>query len=268
MSGIASLLKVILLSRRPFLKGKTDRGQLIILGNGPSLRQALDNDRPAIMAKPRLALNFAANAPEFTELRPEYYVLADGHFFHGEEKDENVRRLWQNISAVTWPMELFVPVKEVKNVRKRLNNEQITIKGYNLTPVEGSRFPVWQLINAGLGMPRPRNVLIPSILIAIRLGFSKIWLLGADHTWSRTLGVDDDNHVISVQPHFYKESKGEQKRVNTEYEGYHLHHILHSLSIAFASYHQIKDYAKAHGVKILNATPGSMIDAFERKHLC
>ncbi|MDE6243997.1 MAG: hypothetical protein K2M14_08330, partial [Muribaculaceae bacterium] len=107
-------------------------------------------------------------------------------------------------------------------------------------------------------------VLIPSIMIGIRLGFRQIILCGADHTWSRTLGVDDENRVISVQPHFYKDSASEQKRVNTEYEGYHLHDILKSLYIAFRSYHEIAAYASRRGVSIHNATPGSMIDAFPR----
>ena len=37
--------------------------------------------------------------------------------------------------------------------------------------------------------------LIPSIMLGIWLGYREIYLLGADHTWTKTLSVDDDNRV-------------------------------------------------------------------------
>lgn len=261
----ASLGKILLLSRKPFGRRKrpeTDR--LIILGNGPSLRAAIDHNLPELMNAYRLAVNFAANTPEFSTIRPQYYVLADGHFFRGLRSDNNVARLYDNLNSATHEMTLFVPAKFMSAARSLISNKLINLSPFNLTPVEGFPGVTATLFDLGLGMPRPRNVLIPSIMIGIRLGFRHIILCGADHTWSRTLGVDDENRVISVQPHFYKDTASEQKRVNTEYEGYHLHDILKSLYIAFRSYHEIAAYASRRGVSILNATPGSMIDAFPR----
>ena len=49
------------------------------------------------------------------------------------------------------------------------------------------------------------------------------------------------------------------------YAGLHLHDVLGSMTIAFRSYWAVKAYAESIGVKIINATPGSMIDAFERR---
>jgi hypothetical protein len=43
-----------------------------------------------------------------------------------------------------------------------------------------------------------------------------------------------------------------------------LHEILSTMSLAFESYHILKKYADYKEVKILNSTPGSYIDAFER----
>ena len=116
-------------------------------------------------------------------------------------------------------------------------------------------------------MPRPRNVLIASIMVALREGYRDIAVVGADHTWSRDLWVDDRNRVISVQKHFYKDNEKEFERVAQEYAGYHLHDILNSLTIAFRSYHQIADYADKIGARIVNCTPGSFIDAFPRGEL-
>ena len=94
-------------------------------------------------------------------------------------------------------------------------------------------------------------------MIALREGYRDIRIVGADHSWSRTLWVDDMNRVISVQPHFYKEHPDEQERVAREYAGYHLHDIYQSLAIAFRSYFDIRDYAATLGARIVNATPAA-----------
>lgn len=209
-------------------------------------------------------MNFAANAPEFFSLKPQFYVLADPHFFCGHATDPNVERLWQNLGKADWPMTLYVPCPQAKIAKAALAGTPLTVKGFNLTPGEGAKALVHPLYAAGLAMPRPRNVLIPSIMIGIREGFRSIYIAGADHTWSRTLGVDDQNRVVSVQPHFYKDNAKERARVCTEYAGYHLHDILRSLYIAFRSYHQIAAWASRRGVSIYNISPGSYIDAFPR----
>ena len=123
------------------------------------------------------------------------------------------------------------------------------------------------LYGRGLAMPRPRNVLVPSLMTAIREGYSRILLTGADHSWSKTLWVTDNNRVVSVQPHFYRDNEKERDRVESLYKDIHLHQIYESFSIAFRSYFAVKDYADSCGVEILNATPGSFIDAFPRTQL-
>lgn len=264
-SGVASWLKAAVMSRRPAKKTRRPaEEELVILGNGPSLRHTLDHEEAALTRRHRLAVNFAANAPEFFSLRPQFYVLADPHFFSGRATDPNVERLWQNLGRADWPMTLYVPCPQVSAARSALAGTPLRIKGFNLTPGEGAAALVHPLYAAGLAMPRPRNVLIPSIMIGIREGFRRIYIAGADHTWSRTLGVDDQNRVVSVQPHFYKDNAEEQTRVCAEYAGYHLHDILRSLYIAFRSYHQIAAWASRRGVSIYNISPGSYIDAFPR----
>lgn len=267
-SSAASWLKVVLMSRRPSAGVKRkNNDEIVVLGNGPSLRHTLDTELPSVKRRFKLAVNFAANTPEFGLLRPEFYVLADPHFFRFTDEavaDPNVIKMWEALRQVDWPMVLYVPCKEVKKVRMYLGNRGVTVKGFNLTPVEGLSAIVYPLYNMGLGMPRPRNVLIPSIMIAVREGFKTIYIAGADHTWSRTLGVDEENRVVSVQPHFYKDTAGEHARVANEYAGYRLHDILKSLYIAFRSYHQIEPYARSKGVRIYNISPGSFIDAFPR----
>ncbi|MBO5749100.1 MAG: hypothetical protein J6R48_08855 [Muribaculaceae bacterium] len=269
-ASIASLLKVMLLSKRVASSRPVDKSRrVIVLGNGPSLRTTIADHLDFLMSHDRIAVNFAANAPEFFELQPTGYVLADPHFFDGISTDPNVAKLWDNIRSTRWPMTLFLPANRKEFVTEmRLSDiPHLTISYYNLTPVEGCKSLSHRLFNLGLGMPRPRNVLIPSIMLAIREGYGTIYIAGADHSWTRTLWVDEDNRVVSIQPHFYQDNEEEKKRVATEYHNYPLHQILQSLYIAFRSYFDIADYAKTKGIDILNITPDSFIDAFPRLRL-
>ena len=52
--------------------------------------------------------------------------------------------------------------------------------------------------------------------------------------------------------------------MDAEYANIHLHEVLYSMYVAFRSYFVIRDYAERIGCKIINITPGSFIDAFER----
>ena len=265
-ASVASLMKVALLSKGA--SAASDMGknrELVILGNGPSLRNTIDNGIDALLARDLMAVNFAALAPEFITLRPRFYMLADGHFFNSLSSDKNVKRLWESFTTISWEMTLLVPVKYRHLVKPLLMHAStVKVRYFNLTPVEGFQWLKNIIFKAGLGMPRPRNVMIPAIMEGIRLGYSKIYLCGADHTWTRTLSVDDDNFVVSVQPHFYKDNDEEHKRVRETYKGLHLHDVLGSMTVAFRSYWEIDAYARHRKIEIINATPGSMIDAFTR----
>lgn len=260
---LASLVKVALMSRRPTPRSKERKDTIIIMGNGPSLRDAMENDMDVLMAYPRLAVNLSALAPEFRKLRPQYYILADIAFFL-KEKTGKVPALWEELGRVDWEMTLFLPAtaRRMEEVRRLPSN--ITVKYYNLTPAEGFRCVMHPIYDSGLAMPRPRNVLIPSIMSAMREGFRRIVLIGADHNWSKTLWVTERNCVVSVQPHFYKDDDKELRRAEEIFKNVRLHEVYENYAVAFRSYFNVRAYTEKRGVEVLNATPGSFIDAFPR----
>lgn len=268
-SSLKSLVKIAVESRR-CVKVKAPEAPglpLIVMGNGPSLSTTIAQCRQQLEAFPLLAVNFAAIAPEFTDLKPEYYVLADPLFFE-EPATANVVRLRDALSNVNWPMTLFVPARMVKFAsRLTASNPVIRIASFNPVGIEGFETLENLAFGSGLGMPRPRNVLIPSLMVAITLGFKVIYVAGADHSWMKTLEVTDENIVVSVQPHFYKEAEDEKSRITSVYKNIRLHEVVHSFYIAFKSYFAIERYARRQGVRIINVTPGSYIDAFERANL-
>ena len=73
--------------------------------------------------------------------------------------------------------------------------------------------------------------------------------------------------MVSVQPHFYKDDDAELKRAEEIFKNVHIADVYENYAIAFRSYFNVKDWAERRGIEILNATPGSFIDAFKRVSL-
>lgn len=272
-SSVAMTGKIVLqhaFSHRP---DKTDCPQavdndtIIILGNGPSLRETLTNHIDILQRHRLMAVNFAANTPEFHQLKPCDYVLADPHFFVGKDTDENVRRMWENLMKTDWPMQLHVPVKYASMAHNILNDKIITISSFSMIPAAGLRGVARAAMKYRLAIPRPRNVMIPALMQAMHSGYKRVILVGADHTWTRTLSVDENNCVVNFQTHFYADSKSECNRQAQCHTTVHLHEILESMAIAFRSYHEVAAYADYCHTTICNATPDTFIDAFPRLSL-
>lgn len=264
---LKSIAKILLQSKfHVELPGVEKRGEtIIVMANGPSLKESLERNEELFLQYPSIAVNFAPISEEFFKVRPSYLVVADPGFFQLTSENGNMARLSEAMARIDWPLTVFVPAKSVRQARTLWPNESISICGFNAIGLDG--YPGFRscVYKHRLGMPRPRNVAIPALMIAIWLGYKEVLLFGADHSWMKTISVTDDNEVVSIQPHFYKDDASEEERVRHTYRGYRLHTIVESFAIAFKSYHIIEDYARRAGVRIVNMTPGSMIDAFGRK---
>lgn len=259
---LKSLVKIALQSRPTGRWPEAEGRRIIVMGNGPSLNDTIASHLQILKATPAMAVNFAALAPVFFEIKPRYYVLADPHFFGGSDNGGNLDRLREALARVDWTITLFVPAKYISAAR--LHYGALDLRPFNFIGLEGYDTFTHAAFRAGLGMPRPRNVLIPAIMLAVGMGYEEVVITGADHSWMKTLSVTDDNEVVSVQPHFYADSDRELSRIRHDYRGIRLHEVVESFAIAFRSYHDIARYARSRGIRVLNATPGSFIDAFER----
>jgi hypothetical protein len=124
-------------------------------------------------------------------------------------------------------------------------------------------------------MPRPHNVLIPSLILSINMKFSNIYVCGADHSWLKEIYVDNENEVLLSQKHFYDKQAQKQsdyRDMAVPQPMYHggsnnkrkLHEVLEKFYYTFRSYWKIKSLAESQAVKIYNITPISYIDAFDR----
>lgn len=280
---ILTILKVILLShyfpKKSWLKN--DAKECLILGNGPSLNELINNSSQFIKGKILICVNYFARTDFYKLLKPNYYIITSPEYFGTEEKldwDQDRMLTFQAISENTdWEMTLLVPylARKRKSLVKMLNsNPNIKIHYFNNTPIDGFTSINHWFYNLDLGMPRPHNVLIPAIFLSIKLKFGKVYLAGADHSWLKNIYVDEDNQVLLSQKHFYDtdQSKTHDKNTNKSQPMYiggskrkrKLHEVLTKYVYSFRSYWELNRYAQSRGTRILNITSNSFIDAFER----
>ncbi len=247
---------------------------VIILANGPSLSKSL----PSLTPKKNLdyiCVNNFTNTEDFVRLKPKHYVVVSEQFYNvGNSIKENNHResmIESLINKTTWPLVFHCPVSAKKHsafIDRIKKNKLISINYFNTTPIEGFKWFKILAFRLGLGSPRPHNVLIPSLLIAINTGFKKVILIGADHSWLKDISVNDNNEALVNQKHFYdaNTSKPEIMR-NKGVQPRKLHEILQKFVYSFSSYFDLREFATSRNVDIYNATPNSFIDAFERKDL-
>ena len=266
--SLLCVVKIVLQSRLNTTLPTSFRNadELLILANGPSLNKTVQEAAGFIKGKTLLAVNFCVSSPMFEELKPELYLIADPLFWIVPEKRV---QLFETMARKTvWPMCLFIPVRAYKNKDWQpmlAANPHIKVYAYNTTPIEGFQNICDFIFDRGWGVPRPHNVLIPSIAMGLRLPFKKIYLAGADHSWLPEITVTDDNEVLMHQKHFYDQNQSQAAKVQKEdLNSAHLYTILYHMYVAFKSYFVLDAYARKKGKEVINVTPGSYIDAFRR----
>jgi hypothetical protein len=242
------------------------------MGNGPSLEKMIREKRDFMKGKHLFCVNFFPLSKYYEEVRPDYFITAAPELWL-EDLDENYTAkadlLFTALRDKTeWPLEVFMPFQSRKwnNWQDKIRaNPHLRLTFFNDTGIEGFRKTEHFFFRKNLGMPRPHNVLIPSILMAINLGYEDIFIWGAENNQFLDLSVNEKNQALINQRHFYDEKTAKPDVMRRLGRGQrYVHEILEKFMISFRSYHTLQSYAKSRGARIFNQTPGSLIDAFPR----
>ena len=185
LKSIISVSKVIVFAKYFLPKPAISSTTCAILGNGPSLKFSLENNEAFLSNTELFCVNLFATTPYFEQFRPQNYFVLDDAF--ANEKHALIPNCYKNmIEKTTWSMKLFVPVQFKKSgyVQKIFaNHPHIQLVYYNYVISNGFTWLNHWLYNKGLAMPQSQNVLVGSLFTAIGLGYKKIYLFGADHTF-------------------------------------------------------------------------------------
>jgi len=236
--------------------------ELVILANGPSLRQDLDNHADFFPGKQMMCVNQFVLSEDFERIKPQFYILLDIGFFVEKtiprvaEVREQVKQAL--IRKTTWPLMLFCPA-EGRNSRF---HRDITASGapvrfvfLNRTVVDGTRWMRHWLYRRQMGMPPPQNVLIGALMAGLGCHFSRIIILGADHSWHQGLEIGKDGKLVSAEHHFYDQKPWKVVIEHPEtLQRATLHDYFFNLYRTFRSYHLIREFAESRGTTIINAS--------------
>jgi hypothetical protein len=249
-----------------FILQQSNENKVIkILGNGSSLNSQIDdlneNSQTDYMVVNRFVLSEA-----YSLIQPKYYVLHDKHFSVEEEGLSICRK----INEVTdWDLVIFFPkmFTNHQNLAKTFTNPKIKIVVYNNYAFDGLEGVAYRLYSKNIAMPKAQNVMGAAIYLATCLKYKVIELYGVEHSWTKDLRVNDNNEVCLENPHFFDKQKTELKTwKQIQGADAKLHEALRLYAFMFESYHNLKKFADINNVKIINCSPNSFIDAFERKN--
>ncbi len=271
-ASLGTVLKVLIRSKYNIRLPKTKDQHLIILGNGPSMKDVISKHADQLKSKNTWAVNYFGSSDLFEQVQPNYYLIVGPEFWREGVRDKNIelrKILFDNfISKTSWPMQIYLPAEAFKStfLKQYLDkNEHLTFHPFNTTPVEGFKWFTHLFYRCNFGMPRPHNVIIPSLMIALNLGFKNIFLTGVEHSWLPTISVNNHNEVLFINKHFYDPSELKKKKMYLLGKRTRkLHEVLHKFMHTFSGYFTIREYAESVDATILNTTPDSFIDAFDR----
>ena len=188
----------------------------IVVGNGPSLKETLEKHAGSFKGKSFVCMNEFATSEYFDALRPGLYLFVDPAYWD-PAASEHIRALVENSvrvfkEQVTWPMTIVMPFearkwswfKDVPSL-----NKNISLAYINVTSVDRRCSPVLKnfLYRLNWATPHPQTVLISAIFLSINMGYGKIFLVGADHSWHENLVVGEDNVVYTRLDHFFDKQK-------------------------------------------------------------
>jgi len=247
-------------------------GKLCVLANGPSLKNELENisDNVIPINIDYAVVNFFALEELFPKIKPKHYSLADPMFFQTTRNSENVKKLFVILNmTVTWDMTIYVPSHRFDQFVKfsALDNSFIKVQRVNTIAYTGFERLRYYFYEKSIASPKIQTVAVLAIFVGLNLGYKEIDLFGVDHSFMDSLFVDENNQLFNRELHFYDNGKPALKPIlkNADDAPWKVSEYLIAISNMFKGHEHLEQYARYLGVKILNCTPGSFIDAYERR---
>lgn len=207
-----------------------------ILGLGPSLKRInlskIDGDT--------IAVNHFYKFEKDLDYSPTFYCMIDDGFYH--EVNGVVNDGFKN-AYKQFPNTTFLLNGKYKSLIEKENG---TLSNTFFTYMWKGYYNRKDKIDYTKRTHIMSNVVCEAITLAIYAGYKEIILLGCDF----------NSFASQKSLHCYREDDNERK-ISLGFE-------LFCYSFVADTYYELEEYAKNHGIEILNATKGSLIDAFKR----
>lgn len=208
-----------------------------ILGTGPSLNQLTDNQINVLNDEIVIGVNSLYRSEIGCKITPKYYALMDNLYW---EQWSNTFAEVSNQYKENLP--IFITDLRAKHLVEKVTNNTAIYLYSKKYPTNNMSSDLDKNIYGAM------NVVSFSILSAMYMGFSEIYLLGCDYSAFCTQG----------KGHCY-DDKSELSDFN-----YNLAFYLRFYWIITEFHYLIAKLAKQKKVKVVNLTPNSLLDAYPR----
>lgn len=264
----AKLSKISPLVESDFVKENTS---CVVLGNGPSLK----NDIEKILQMTKVdffCVNHMAESEYFQVLKPNKYALWDAYFWaeDAHEKLKTKRQILFNMlnDSVTWEMFIYIPrTADLEYLQKKIINPNINIMKLQVISIPDIRYnKMPSILLKGKYGPPPCNVVISSIYLSIMAGYNYIELYGADLSFTEDVILDQGTNQLLIEyKHFYGESTFEPLLENPQkIVPFTMESLYQTTYLTFYAHNLLNQMALIKGIKIINKSSYSLIDAYER----
>lgn len=225
------------------LKDTQTGKKCFVIGNGPSLR-AEDLTTLKENGIATFAANRIYNIFENTEWRPSYYVCEDEYIL------EDIQ---SKINELDFKYK-FIPINFhwYKNIN--IDNAHYYYQEFGVDLHQDGGRPDFFSTDIAKCIPGRGSVITTCVQLAVYMGFSEIYLIGVDHSFSRM--TDKDGNLIvdeKIKDHF-----GNQKNADENTKG------LFNVDIVTQSFMDMKEFCDKQNVKVYNATRGGKLEVFPR----
>lgn len=213
-------------------------GRCFILGTGPSLSEMAIEDVDSLKSEVMFGVNSFYKSKLSNVLRPKYYALVDDLYW----KDwSGTFAEVSNVFSSDPPV--FITDPRAKQIMDQIANAKSPIYIFS------KKYPVDKMSCEITGnIYAPINVVGVCILVAMYMGFKEIYLLGCDYNAFCTAG----------RGHCYDDEE------DLKDFSYSLAFFLKYYWITTEFHYLIAKLAKEKGIRILNLTPSSLLDAYPR----
>lgn len=251
-----------LISKVEKYKNIHDGERCFIIGNGPSIKNV---NLSYLSNEYTFTVNQLPRSDEFKYLKTTYHIWSDRTFFEiSAESPEDIELLNVmkkvndgNNNPIVFYEITALPMIKKYNLEKDLNVEYFKSIGLDLNIMLKKRVDFTRAI------PNMPTVVQSAILLAVYMGFKKIYLLGCDCTGIVNIvknKVAQGNEMV----YGYAISEGDRKRMEKMAKQRSIKDELMSQAAMFEIYELLYEYCCKNEVELYNATQGGILDCIPR----
>lgn len=243
-----------LLKRNVLLQGKYDGKRCFILATGTSVKE---QDLKVLAGEYSMSINNFFLHPDLSMIKPTWHVFPPTH--------DPIT----DTQAIAWFTEAEKRFPKEQKVFSALTDKYL-IDAHGFFKNRDLHYYLWgekdmslyKEIRLDRSLPRTATNVHTAALIAIALGFKKIYLIGVDHDWLL--------HPDRKQNHFYNEEEdtlwklGYRPETNQKPD---LEWTFFNYQRLWKIHKQVKRIAETNGAEIINLSPTSMLDVFPKQKL-